>query len=503
MGVDGQLVSVEVDLRNAIPGVDMVGLPDGAVRESRERVRVAIRNSGYRFPKKRVLVNLAPAAVRKAGASFDLAIALGVLAATGQVPANRLEGTLAVGELNLSGTVQAVPGVIAAVESGSRQGLRTFFVPTANAREAFSLNKGRIMPVDSLADAVEVVRGNETGACKDRKPPACPPAKTADQLDFADVRGHYQVKKAMELAAAGRHNTILLGPPGGGKTLCARCFPSILPPLTPQESLEVTRIHSLAGVLQPDSGLMTRRPVRTPHHLASSEGIIGGGRHVRPGEVSLAHRGVLLLDEALEYRIQLLQSLREPVEDGWVTIARAGFSARYPAAFQLLMTTNACPCGGAGMMDGKCVCSEDEVHRYWKRLGYSLLDRIDLRIPIQPIQTEVMLGPPGVSSRALKRRVLRAFRIQQRRYRGLPFRWNAQIPAGRVQEFCAIPGALRKYLLEEAEHLGLSSRGTHSVLKVARTAADLDGRADIELGDLQIAILNRQNGEKGIIWPSN
>ncbi len=347
VGIDGQVVRVEVDLRRGIPGIDIVGLPDCAVRESRERVRVAIRNSGFQFPRERVLVNLAPAGIRKEGASFDLAIAFAVLAASEQVPPGGLDRVMVLGELNLSGDVLPVTGVLAAVATGIKAGLARFLVPTANLREALCLGLGRVCGIASLAEGARGLRGGSLSAAA---PPQTDPEPPLEDLygDLSDIRGCERLKRALEVAAAGGHNLFLCGPPGSGKTMAARRLATLLPPLDRDESLEVTRVHSLAGALPAGGGLITRRPFRMPHHTASAEGIIGGGRLVRPGEVSLAHRGVLFLDEVLEFRQALLQSLREPVEDRWVTVVRAGSSIRYPAAFQLVLAANGCPCGKLG-----------------------------------------------------------------------------------------------------------------------------------------------------------
>lgn len=499
LGLDGQVVRVEVDLRNGVPGIDIVGLPDCAVRESRERVRVAIRNSGLEFPRERVLVNMAPAGIRKEGASFDLAIAFAVLAASKQVPPEGLDRVMVLGELNLSGDVLPVTGVLAAVATGIKAGLQRFLVPTANLREALCLGRGRVCGIASLAEAACGLRDGKLTAAAPARAPAERPLEEI-YGDLSDIRGCAILKRALEVAAAGGHNLFLCGPPGSGKTMAARRLATLLPPLDRDESLEVTRVHSLAGALPPDGGLITRRPFRTPHHTASAEGIIGGGPFVRPGEVSLAHRGVLFLDEVLEFQQGLLQSLREPAEDRWITVVRAGCSVRYPAAFQLVLTANACPCGKRGAPDGVCRCSDQEIRHYWKRLGGALLDRIDMRVAVVPESVRTMIGPGGESSATVRGRVAAAAEIQRRRFAGEGFSWNAEIPAGLIQRYCAIDEEASKRLVTAARMMNLSSRACHSVLKVARTIADLAGAGDMRLADVMEAVGHRRHGQEDPFW---
>jgi magnesium chelatase family protein len=502
LGVEGQIVNVEVDLRRGIPGVDVVGLPDGAVREARERVRAAIRNSGFDFPRSRVLVNLAPAGMRKVGASFDLAIAVAVLAASGQVPTDRLAHTMVLGELNLAGRVLQVNGVLPAVGTGLQAGLSTFLVPRANLREAQALRRGSIRPVGNLVEAARELRSE--GSHVEWSPePESPVDWIAVHGDLADLRGHGRLRRALEIAAAGCHNLLLFGPVGSGKTMAARRLAGILPSLSRTESLEVTRIHSIAGELDPEEALVSRRPFRSPHHSASLEGLVGGGRLVRPGEVSLAHRGVLFLDEVLEFRHGLLQALREPAEDRHVTIVRAGVSVRYPAAFQLILATNVCPCGNLGAANKRCGCSGDSIRAYWRRIGHALLDRVDLRVPIVPVPIEEMLGSCGEDSRSIRARVEDAVEIQRRRYGEGASSWNGELSVGAVATHCAIAPELGKMLTEAAANHGLSSRACHSVQKVARTIADLARSDEIEETHLQEAIELRRYGDSDLYWKFN
>ena len=503
-GIEGEIVHVEADIRRGIPGIDVVGLPDGAVRESKERVRVAIRNSGLSFPADRILVNLAPAGMKKEGASFDLPIALAILLAAGTFPLSLGTSLMVLGELNLSGRVRPVRGVLSAVGSGIEAGIQYYLVPKENEAEARSLNKGIIRGISSLQEALKVLKDLRSGI--DGTSQHCPPPGIPDERpesvygDLSDLKAHMSLRRALEVAAAGRHNLFLFGPPGSGKTMAALRLPTLLPPLERKESLEVTRIHSVAGVLPPHSGLLRRRPFRMPHHTASNEGVIGGGKWAKPGEVSLAHGGVLFLDEAAEFRQSLLQCLREPVEQGLVTVVRVERSVKYPADFQLVLASNCCPCGNMGLEDKACICSPQEVRRYWKRMGGALLDRMDIRVPVQPVSIGEITAGKSESSAEVRLRVDEAVAAQRRRYRKEPFCWNGRIPAGRINAYCDLDASCSDVLREIVAKLTLSSRACHSILKMARTIADLQGSDRIQVDHVREAVQYRRFGEDSPFW---
>lgn len=506
-GYAGDLVSVEVDIRRGIPTTDIVGLPDNAVREARERVRVALRKTGFDYPADRVLINLAPAGVRKVGASFDLAIAVAVVVASGQLEVDgaaagrRPSAVLVLGELQLDGTVRPVRGVLSAVAAALEAGIEHALVPSGNLAEAQALGRGHIAGVRRLEAAVVEVATGFAGASENAPAPAdaaggtaepdvAKPAAADGRPDFAQLRGQARFKRALEVAAAGRHNLIVVGPPGSGKTMGVRALPSVTADLDQGEALEVTRIYSRAGLLAEAGTLFRRPPFRAPHHTASLQGIVGGGRELLPGEISLAHRGILFLDEAAEFRRNVLQSLREPSEERRIVIARAGRSYWYPANFQLVLAANPCPCGYFGHPTRSCTCSMAEVTRYWKRLGGPLVDRIDVRVRVEPRDEE-----PAGDAEAVRGRIREATARQRRRYRGAAYRSNAEVPAARLSEHVRLGTDGTALIERAADRLSLSSRAVVSVLRMARTIADLAGREEVAREDLLEAVQHRRLGE--------
>ena len=490
-GIEGFRVTVEVNLSEGMPMFEIVGLPDASVKESRERVRAALRNSGYPFPGERLTINLAPADLKKEGPAFDLPIALGMLTCTGIIAPNACADTCVFGELSLDGTVRPVRGVLPMTISAVERGVKRILVPEANVNEIACVEGIEITPIPSLAAAVRHLTG-------ERPIPPIPPVSYRQLLsehahteDFRYVKGQHKAKRALEIAAAGGHNVLLIGPPGSGKTLMARCMPTILPDMTFEEALETTRIHSVAGIVPP-TGLLTERPFRSPHHTASHASLVGGGPNALPGEISKAHNGVLFLDELPEYRRDVLEALRQPLEDGFVTIARVNAQSTYPSRFILVCSMNPCPCGHLGSRTQQCRCTPNEIRRYLNRISGPLLDRIDMHIEVESIPAE-NLSDTALSedSAHIRARVEAARQVQLMRYRDIGIHSNAELSARTLPEACRMTPGAKDLLLMSTERLKLSNRAYTRILKVARTIADLDGFTDIEEPQIAEAVQYR------------
>ena len=493
VGIDAVTVTVEVNLAESGLGLFLVGLPDNAVKESEQRIRSAFENSGMRMTAKKIVVNLAPADLRKEGAAFDLPIAVAMLAAISQVVDEKLDSTMFAGELSLDGGVKAVKGVLPLVVKAREEGLKRVILPLDNAAEGAVVEGIDVIGVRSLGEVVGYLNGDISIAPTENEEVAEGVAVLNRYIeDFSDVKGQAQVKRALEIAAAGGHNVIMIGAPGSGKTMLARRLPSIMPPMTLEEALEATKIHSVAGKLGVATGLLTQRPFRAPHHLTSQVALIGGGQSPQPGEVSLAHNGILFLDELPEFGRNVLEVLRQPLEDKKITVSRAKYSVEYPANFSLVASMNPCPCGYYNHPTKECTCPPSAVHRYMSRISGPLLDRIDLHIEVTPVPlSEMMSERVEESSEAVRERVIKARRIQSERFSGLGIYTNSMMNSKMLREYCPLDERSRMLLERAMTQLNLSARAHDRIIKVARTIADLAGEENIGVTHISEAITYR------------
>ena len=480
IGISGYLVKVEIDINHGLPSYDVVGLADVAIKESKQRVRSAIKNSGLAFPINKITVNLAPADTKKEGSLYDLPIAVALLSATGEVPTDSVDGFAFVGELSLNGSVRKVNGILPILICAHNLGINKIFIPYDNRVEASYIEGLEVYAVKNLKELVAHFKNEKLIEPLKHKTYEEAKQESVDTNDFSLVKGQYSAKRALEIAAAGGHNIMMIGPPGSGKTMLARSFPTILPDMSFEEALEVTKIHSIAGTLDDKVGIITKRPFRSPHHTATTVALTGGGAKAKPGEISLAHNGVLFLDEMPEYSRQTLETLRQPLEDGVITVSRLQQTVEYPANFTLIASMNPCPCGNYGSKTAECKCTPNQIHKYLNKLSGPLMDRIDLHVEVDSITySELSEDIQEESSASIKERVDRARQIQLDRFKGTKIYNNAKMTNAMVKKYCKLDKRSIDLLGQAFSDLNLSARAYNRILKVSRTIADLEGSKDI------------------------